>query len=66
VTTHSGVKDPEGADSETVAEPAPDVAPATTALEALRSALHARSIRSAQAASDDPASAPVRAAWIID
>jgi hypothetical protein len=39
---------------------------APSALAALRAALHARSIRSPQAACDDPVSAPVRAAWIID
>ena len=36
-----------------------------TALETLRQAVHARSIRSAQAASEDPAESPIRAAWII-
>lgn len=43
-----------------------EIAAAPSALDALRAVLHARSIRSAQAASDDPVSAPVRAAWIID
>ena len=36
-----------------------------TALETLRQAVHARSIQSAQAASEDPAESPIRAAWII-
>ena len=36
-----------------------------TALETLRRAVHARSIQSAQAASEDPAESPIRAAWII-
>jgi hypothetical protein len=36
-----------------------------TALETLRQALHARSIQSAQAASEESAAAPIRAAWII-
>lgn len=36
-----------------------------TALAALRQAVHARSIQSADAASDETAAAPIRAAWII-
>jgi len=39
--------------------------PSPTALETLRQAVHARSIQSAQAASEDPAESPIRAAWII-
>jgi hypothetical protein len=36
-----------------------------TAFESLRQVLHARSIESAHAASEDPAGSPIRAAWII-
>jgi len=36
-----------------------------TALAALRQAVHARSIQSADAASDESPAAPIRAAWII-
>jgi hypothetical protein len=36
-----------------------------TALAALRQAVHARSIQSADAASDETPAAPIRAAWII-
>jgi len=36
-----------------------------TALETLRQAVHARSIQSAHAASEESAESPIRGAWII-